>query len=287
MTGREYNQARISWGAEFKDVSLFPIHYDGKSFQEVRDGRRMGNWVSADIVRPKLEGLDSFEAYVEMVRRTKINAPTTPSSFKFVYGETFCQMRDGVRFGGAQKASEAEVRRLIQGMTIPQYDEARKRWNASKRSTIFISAGEFPRIYGKGFMELRDGSHPLIPLETLLPFIQPLSQKRYIQKREDLEKKLGGRCPVPGKFPDAYGLTYGAAVGRGRGGLPIEPLVPLKKLRPFIRTMSQEEYARTRADLGKKLGGRCPCYGEFPKAYGVTYGQAVGREPGQPLNEAA
>jgi len=113
---------------------------------------RRGPWASISEVRLVLQGL-SVKAYHA---QRPPNMPTA-SSLQKVYGKTFREIRDGYRRGAPGNSTavdEGILRVALQGLTSIQYDAQRRSKVLDAR---FVSSNAFPRVYGKTFMEVRDG----------------------------------------------------------------------------------------------------------------------------------
>jgi len=191
MSVAEYKKQRSAIAGPV-DV-LFPIIY-GKTFQEIRDGRRNGSaWVSEETVREFAKGKSSEEYDAQ---RGVIGGPAS-IGFRKIYGKTFQDVRDGYRLGDAPWPEEDVVRRFIQGKSMIDYD--------ATRTTIGGPTSQgFERVYGKQFGELRDGRrHGEWPAESV---VRDFAQGKTAREYDTHRALIGG--PVSLNLPRIYGKTF-------------------------------------------------------------------------------
>jgi len=187
----EYDAQRRSIGGP--NSTAFP-HVYGKTYQEVRDGRRIGDWPCEGIVRAFSQGL-SEDTYNS--RRNAIGGPCV-ASLRLVYGKTFCEIRDGQRGWGGEWPSEGAVRVFAAGKTCEQYNEQRGAIGGPRHN-------KFSQVYGKTFREVRDGRRKGGDWPTedeLRPLLCGKSVIDYAAQRHD----IGG--PNAGEFLRVYGKTF-------------------------------------------------------------------------------
>jgi hypothetical protein len=99
-------------------------------------------------------------------------------------------------------ASENELRHLIQGLKVDEYEVKKRDWGLQ-----FPKAALFVDLYGKTFQEIRDGHRRgVVPVDeaTLRDAIQHMTQMEYMKER----KKLGPMFLEVGRFQKVYGKTF-------------------------------------------------------------------------------
>jgi hypothetical protein len=113
------------------------------------DARRGGAWTTEEEVHKLIQGL-TVKGY--NLLRKSIKTLPKQSQFPRIYGKTFKEVRDGCLRD--LWAAEEVTRQAIQGVSLTVYENLRK---DPKFNPPLPWPGEFPRLYGKTFKEVRDG----------------------------------------------------------------------------------------------------------------------------------
>jgi len=109
-----------------------------------------GGWMPEDETSSFIQGLTVKEYVVK--RRSNPRLPKQ-SAFPAVYGKTFQEVRDGFR--RSLFVTESELKLAITGMAQTEYVRLKKEKRLDTRYPHTVS---FPKVYGKTYKEIRDGS---------------------------------------------------------------------------------------------------------------------------------
>lgn len=175
-------------------------------------------------------------------------------AFPRLYGKTFNELKTG----RSEWVSEDEFRKHVQGLSGTQYQAIR-----ASLGPNFPALPSLRAIYGKPYLELRDGPMKPVPVseEQLRGRLQGLGNREYGQRR----KSWGPGWPCLDDFPKVYGKTFREI----RDGARRSDWVTKEVIRDTIQNLSTKEYG----DQRRSLGPRFPTSRMFEKIYGQPYGE--------------